>query len=238
MSSPHLAKFLSVEPENRWLMSPVERFVLLGLLELLRPARTLELGHRFGGCTEWLCRYSGEVHSVDLDIAVVESCKRWPNAHPVQADTQSALRDFASRNLRFDFALVDADHAFASARDDLLGAVRLADVVVLHDSFNPECRAGYLAALEQVDAYADLDLADGHIQSNGLWGGLGIVVPGLPRVTKRHLTPRQSNYDVLENEQQVLTGRRYRMRHALWLLGNLRQRELRMFATDGVVDPA
>ena len=235
MLSPHLVKFLSCEEENRWLMSPVERLVIVGLLELLRPARALELGHRFGGCTEWLCRYCGEVHSVDIDPAVVESCQQWSNAIPVHADTQTAIREFSRRGVRFDFALVDADHSFAAARDDLLGAAGLADVVVLHDSFNPECRAGYLAAAQQLDAFVDLDLADGHLQEDGLWGGLGIVVPGL-RGASRHMTPRVSNYEVLAHEKQVMSSRRFRARHSLRLLMALRQRQLDLFLPEGAGD--
>lgn len=232
MTRSHLATFLSLDPADRWLMSPVERMVMIGLLEVLRPARTLELGHRFGGCTEWLCRYSGEVHSVDIDAGVVESCKRWPNARPVHADTQGAMREFERAGMRFDLAVVDADHSFVAARDDLLGAVRLADVVVLHDSFNPECRSGYVAALAAIDAYADLDLADGHIQTDGLWGGLGIVVPGLPRSTKRCLTSRLSNYDMLAHEHLVLNSRRYRVRHGAQLLGALVPRQINLFPFD------
>jgi hypothetical protein len=230
---PHLAKFLSIEPDSKWLMSPVERLVIVGLLELLRPSRTLELGHRFGGCTEWLARYSGEVYSVDIDAAVIESSKRWPNVRPIHADTKAAMRELEGQGLRFGFALIDADHSFEAARDDLLVAARLTDVIVLHDSFNPVCRAGYVAALAQLDAYSDLDLADGHIQTDGLWGGLGIVVPGLPRSTPRQLTPRLLNQDILAHEQQVRTSRRYRARHIWNLLTNLRPRNLEMFRFDG-----
>lgn len=233
MPPSNLAKFLSIEPENNWLMSPVERLVIIGLLEIVRPARTLELGHRFGGCTEWMCRYSGEVHSVDVDPWVIESCKRWPNAHPVHADTQTAMRDFEQRGVHFDFALVDADHSYESARDDLMTAARIADIIVLHDSFNPVCRSGYVAALEQMNAYSDLDLADGHIQSDGIWGGLGIVVTSIPKGTQRQFTPRLHTHEILVHQQSVRTSRRYRAKHVLQLAINLKPRTLDLFQFDG-----
>jgi hypothetical protein len=221
-----LPRLLSLEANNQWLMTPVERLVIVGLLERLRPKRTLELGHRFGGCTEWLCKYSGDVYSVDLDAAVIDSCKRWPNAHAVHGDTQAALKEFRDRGMRFDFVVVDADHSRTSARDDLLGAAAIGDVLVLHDSFNPECRAGYLEALNQLNVYSDLDLADGHVQSDGLWGGLGIVVTSLPRSTKTYVTPRVPNFDILARAQSVLTSRRFRLRHAVSLLRQLFRRNI------------
>jgi len=232
-ASHELRKFLSLEPENRWMMSPVERLVIVGLLEILKPNRSLELGHRFGGCTEYIAKYSREVVSVDIDETVLESCKRWKNVEAMHADSSSALMDLSARGKRFDFALIDADHSFASARDDLLKTAALADTIVLHDSFNPECRSGYLAALEQLDVYSDLDLADGHIQSDGLWGGLGVVVTSLKRDTKRHLTPRILNADILAHQQKVLSSRRYRLSHAGILMRSLRRRPFDYFSYDG-----
>lgn len=183
-----LAGFLGLESSN-WMMSPSERIALVGLLELLRPKCSLEVGYAYGGSTELLSRYSREVHAVDVDERVLECPKRFNNVTPLHSTSAEAFKQFLENGRRFDFCLLDGDHSGQCARDDLRMAVKVADVIIVHDCANPECRAGYEEALAECDVYANLDWIDGRIQVDGPWGGFGIVVTSLPKNSRYGITP-------------------------------------------------
>jgi hypothetical protein len=171
------------------MMSPSERIALVGLLELLRPERSLEIGYAYGGSTEQLSNYSGEVWTVDVNERVLECSTRFKNVKACHATSQEAFAGFLNDGRRFDFCLLDGDHTKQGASGDLRMAVQVADVIIMHDSANPECRAGYEEALGECDVYANLDWIDGRIQVDGPWGGFGIAVPSLPRNAKYGITP-------------------------------------------------
>lgn len=161
-----------VEENHLWLMTPAERCALIGLLSRLKPERTLEIGHRFGGCTGYLAEYSGEVSTVDLDPQVIESSKRWDNVIGHNENSINFLSRAIEKGSHFNFAVVDGDHSRTGAATDLALALQCCDIIVLHDTMNPECRQGYLDALEGFDGFANLDF----VLNSGIWGGLGIVV--------------------------------------------------------------
>ncbi|MEI8138454.1 MAG: hypothetical protein WCI03_01150 [bacterium] len=184
-----IATFLGLTVESKnWMMSPVERLTIVGLLSILRPQTALELGYKAGGCTEYLAQYSEKVWTVDMDATVLESPGRFANTIPLHMKTSEALCKLRNEGRHFQFALVDADHSVEGACRDLQETILLADVIVLHDASNPECRRGYQRALMNCNAYSNLDLVDGHLQSDGLWGGLGIVVPKLSATSISFLT--------------------------------------------------
>jgi len=191
MATPDtLFTVLGFESRPTWKMCPAERLAIIGLIEVLRPLVTLELGHGHGTCTEWLAKYSHSVYSVDQSPWVIESCKRWGNVHPLHMTTSDALNSFISKGSRFDLAIVDAGHSYKAGRSDLEGTLKIADVILLHDTFNPQCRAGYTDALEGSGAFADLDFLSGGQQSDGGWGGLGVVLPKIPDHSIRSISPR------------------------------------------------
>ena len=183
-----LLEYLAVQ-ESDWMMSPAERLAIVGLLQILRPARTLEIGYGFGGSTKRLSAFSGAVVTVDIDAKVKEASARFPNVSPVHMSSGEALQKLSGERQRFDLCLVDGDHSEHGAYEDLKGAIPLADVLLIHDAANPDCRSGYCRALGETDAYADLDFVDGRLQVDGPWGGFGVVLPGLQRNQPRHHTP-------------------------------------------------
>jgi hypothetical protein len=196
-----LKAFLGLTQDSyRWEMTPSERLTIVGMLALLRPRTALELGHRYGGCTRWMSAYCGLVHSVDIDPFVIESCKRFPNVTPWHMPSSEALARLAAEKQKFDFALVDADHSCDAAYADLKATMTLARVIIMHDASNPTARAGYLKALEHADVYHDLDLVDGHLQVDGLWGGLGLVVTDLPKTAHSSVTARLTSNFELQRE--------------------------------------
>jgi hypothetical protein len=98
------------------------------------------------------------------------------------------LERFANEGRTVDFVLVDGDHSREGVRqdmEDLLASPAInRTVVVLHDTFNGEVRAG----ITDVDyasypavAFVELDMTGGYMARTGpfagqLWGGLGVMV--------------------------------------------------------------
>ncbi len=84
--------------------------------------------------------------------------------------------------------LVDGDHSRAGVRQDLLdllGSPAISrTVIVMHDTFNGEVRAGITDvdfASNPAVAFVELDLTGGYMARTGpfagqLWGGLGLAV--------------------------------------------------------------
>ena len=46
--------------------------------------------------------------------------------------------------LYFDLAIIDADHSKNAVFNDVTGILPHSEVILMHDSFNPECRKGML----------------------------------------------------------------------------------------------
>ncbi|HUS16142.1 MAG TPA: class I SAM-dependent methyltransferase [Chloroflexia bacterium] len=182
---------------SSWMMAPSEQVAILALLQVLKPQRSLEFGCAAGGLTRWLSHFSAQVVTVDVDPSVVTVTAALPNVTPLCMTTAAAVGRFRTETAHFDFAVIDADHSEAGVRRDLENLLPLADVIILHDSYYPPCRAGMLAALADRDVYADLDFVPGGLQPDGLWGGLGLVLPTMPRATPTVARPRVSVYPYL-----------------------------------------
>jgi hypothetical protein len=195
-----LLEYLAIR-ESDWMMSPSERLAVVGVLAILRPMRTLEIGYRFGGCTSRLSAYSGSVVTVDIDERVKEASSRFPNVVPMHMTSGEALRRLSGDREHFDLCVVDGDHSETGAHDDLKGVLSLADVILVHDTANPDCRKGYARVLSDSGVYGDLDLVDGRLQVDGPWGGIGLVLPGFGSGQARHHTPSVvSSFELLSAE--------------------------------------
>ena len=191
-----LKQFLCLVPVQ-WEMTPSERLAVVGLLQLLRPKNVLELGHRHGGCTQWLSHFSQEVISVDFDPHVLVDCQRLSRMCTLAYyHGGSTRRRLQGEGRHFDLGFIDADHSANGTRDDLIAMLPLADVILMHDTTNPECRSGYQEALKDAACYANLDLVEGHLQTDGLWGGLGIVLPSIQGKPLLRLSPWDSTIDM------------------------------------------
>jgi hypothetical protein len=189
--SQTLNAVLGLEPST-WMMSPAERLAVIGLIYLLRPKSVLELGSGDGGLTRWLAQLVPEVTTVDLNPRVRTACEGLGNVMAMCMTTTEALDQFAQEGRRFDVVMVDADHSAKGTRQDLEGALCISDIVLMHDTFHPSCRAGIEQALAGRDVYANLDLVEGGLQPDGLWGGLGLVMSALPKSSRIFVTPRYS----------------------------------------------
>jgi len=86
------------------------------------------------------------------------------------------------------FILIDGDHSREGVGSDIGAVLKYvpvsSTVVLMHDSFNPECRRGIAEAPWQQSLHVhavDLDLVPGvywnpPVHGSSLWGGLGIAI--------------------------------------------------------------
>lgn len=164
-----------------WLMNPSERVAVLGILEILKPKKTLEIGCRFAGCTSYLSKYSEQVTTIDMDPKAIEASKQFSNVFGINACSVDAMKTLIEKKESFDLIIIDGDHSEVGAQKDLDLAIKLGRYIILHDTFNPDCRLGYMKALKNKDIFCELDFILGGKQEDGYWGGLGIVIPNVKK---------------------------------------------------------
>jgi hypothetical protein len=202
MSSPRqdLHSLIGIS-QSSWMMHPSERLLLLGLISILKPRRVLEFGCAQGGLTVWLSRLVPEVVTVDRDVSVNAVCAGLPNVTPLCMATDEAAAQFIRANDEFDLTIIDADHSTEGVRKDVINALTFSEVILVHDTFHPPCRKGIEEALAGKQIYSDLELVSGGLQPDGLWGGIGII---LPKVAAQGslCTPRYSTYSELERQSR------------------------------------
>ncbi len=205
-----LETLLGLRP-SRWMMSQSERLAILGILLAFKPRSVLEFGCADAGLTAWLSRYSEQVVTVDMDPKVVEVTRGLTNVVPWCMSTEQAAALIAQERRHFEVAIVDADHSEQGVRRDLENALRFSDMILLHDTYYPPCRRGILSALSDKHVYFDLELVPGGLQSDGLWGGLGVVLAGRG-YQHTYGTARRSCYPVLkavwrlQQQRRLVTG--------------------------------
>lgn len=158
------------------LMSSREKLGLIGLLYCLKPEKIIEFGFHRGGTTHWLAQFANEIVTVDVNEFVANASEKYPNVEAWNCSTDQALKKIREKKLTFDLAIVDADHSREAVCKDISGLVKHADVILMHDSFNPQCRKGMQDALQNQKSHAFyLDFIPSVLKHDGLWGGLGIA---------------------------------------------------------------
>jgi len=169
-----------------WLMSTREKLGLIGLLHCLKPKKVLELGYHRGGATKWLSELSEQVISVDVNEFVSNAPNLFHNVEAWNCPTLEAASRIKKEKLFFDLAIIDADHSRKAVSADINGIIEHSDIILMHDSFNPDCRKGMVDALKKQDSHAYyLDFIPSVSKHDGLWGGLAIAwksqTPGLAK---------------------------------------------------------
>jgi len=179
-----------------WEMSAAERVVLIGLLSRLRPEVAMEVGTHFGGSLQALVAHCGAVHSIDIDPGVRDRlAARFPQVRfhigPSRELIPPVMQEIAARGLRLGFVLVDGDHSAAGVKSDIEALLRHRPAgplhLLLHDSFNPDCRKGMKQAAWADCPYVhavELDFvpgtfheaAEGGAFARSMWGGFALAV--------------------------------------------------------------
>jgi predicted O-methyltransferase YrrM len=168
-------------------MSPGEQATLTGVLAMVRPKVSLEIGTYQGGSLARIAAYSGHVHTFDL-VSHVDS--HLPNVDYHLGDSAATvprvLAELTGAGIAVDFVLVDGDHSRQGAYLDacnFFDSPAAADAVILfHDIANEGVRAAVQEALKGRDfSFVDLSFAVS-AQAPPLlgecWGGIGLVARG------------------------------------------------------------
>jgi hypothetical protein len=208
-----LPAFMREDYALPWMMMVQEQAALVQLLDFVRPPVALEIGTNRGGSLQVIAPRAGRVYAVDINPRVPEWLgKAFPNVTFRIGDSASVLpatvREIEARGDELGFVLIDGDHTGEGVRKDVNAVLsytpRRPVYVVLHDSFNPECRGGMLAAEWQACPhvhYLQLDFVRGKFGPCAgkfeMWGGFGLALL-LPEPRTGDLTIRQDGWEMVQ----------------------------------------
>ncbi|MEX0777518.1 MAG: CmcI family methyltransferase [Phycisphaeraceae bacterium] len=193
VAAPFLAQVIGGDAGDvrQWLMSPAEQMAMIYLLDHLRPKVAIEIGTRFGGSLQVLAKYARQVYSLDIDPEVpARLAGRFDNVEFIigsSRDTLPALlQRLEAQGVSPEFCLVDGDHSDDGVRADIDNLLRVVPrspmAIVMHDSFNPDCRRGLCQADWAGNPFVhmvELDFVSGVVNPapatrGQLWGGLAL----------------------------------------------------------------
>lgn len=179
-----------------WQMGRCERLVMERLLATIRPKLAIEIGTYLGGSLQVIARNSESVISLDMDDSIEgKLASRFPNVEFVSGRTQETLPKLVchlnAQGKSPDFVLVDGDHSLEGVRDDINSLLKIQPlrnmVIIMHDSFNPFCRAGMIVAdwarcpyvhSVEIDFVPGVFFAQGYdtAEAGSMWAGLGCAL--------------------------------------------------------------
>lgn len=228
------------EYTNGWYMTEAERCTFIMLLEKIRPECAVEVGTYEGGSLSVLSRYSKKVYTLDFDETCSERLgQNLTNVEFVTGRSQDTLPPLLQRlqenGDNLGFVLIDAEHTRDGVKRDIENLIKFVPTqplyVVMHDSFNPNCRQGIRDANWASSPYVhfvELDFVGGQFPTDPnyyrqMWCGFAIALM-LP-------TKRKGDLDIHANEellfQTILKNSvypRYSKFHPMNLIDALRRR--------------
>ena len=177
---------------EHWQMNDSERLALTALLSRHLPHCSIEIGSYKGGSLSLISQFSKMVFSIDIDPTVSENFGHFKNVTFLTGFSKKSLplllKSLDLEQVPVDFILIDGDHSAEGVRNDLnlvLSYIPKKPLfIMMHDSFNPECRKGMLEANWNKCPYVqwvDLDFVPGRLIENGgaadgeMWGGLALA---------------------------------------------------------------
>lgn len=184
--------FPSVAREN-WQMMQWERIAITGVLSRIRPSVALEIGVYYGGSLSLTSQFANKIIAIDIDPAVPSRFDTPPNAEIRIGDSNvlipQVLDELRASGESLHFVLIDADHSSQGIKRDIESVLKYQPtepmIILMHDSGNPECRKGILAADWQANEFVhmvDCDFIPGQIIEHAVvdgrgevWGGFAIA---------------------------------------------------------------
>lgn len=174
-----------------WSMSKAEQSVLIQLLQHIKPKVSIEIGTYNGGSLQALSAYSEKVYAVDLMPEYRdERCTAFNNVEYLIGDSKTIVPELVDKlNNSYDiveFVLIDGDHSAQGVLDDITNILKLVPsqqiLIILHDSFNPNCRTGIKSFDYNSNQFVhavELDYVTGLYNHDGLdremWGGFAAI---------------------------------------------------------------
>ncbi len=167
--------------------------VFQALLSTLKPRLSVEIGTETGTTLAMIARHSARAVSIDIDPGVKTRLEsQFPNVEFVtgssHAELPVVLKGTVEAGQTPEFIFVDGDHTAAGVNMDLEFILNVRPVsqmvVLMHDTFNPGCRHGILAAKWDRNPYChyvDVDFCPGVLHPDDhclrqMWGGLGFAL--------------------------------------------------------------
>lgn len=183
--------FFKINDSLQWQMSRAEKYALIHVLETLQPEVSIEIGSFQGGSLQVISHFSKEVYSLDISKAPSKLLSPlFSNVHFKIGNSSAILAELFAEiehaGKKLEFVLVDGDHSKKGVQKDLEAILKYPHknkiTILLHDSFNPQCRAGMKAvdfkAYPSVE-YVELDYITGSHSPNAnfleMWGGFSMV---------------------------------------------------------------
>jgi cephalosporin hydroxylase len=180
---------------DQWLMTDAERSALYALLSELRPACAIEIGTYKAGSLTTISKFCKHVYTLDIDPSFRDTYEdRFPDVQFIVGDSAETLPPLLKEIQRLDeplgFILIDADHTENGMRRDIENILRYIPTrplyIIMHDSFNPDCRRGMLKANWSSNPHThlvELDYIAGRFISNEkgdrhrqMWCGFALAI--------------------------------------------------------------
>jgi hypothetical protein len=196
-STPEQTRQCLTGDHDDWQMLDSERSTLLAVLSSLKPACAIEVGVYRAGSLGVLAAHCAKVYALDIDPqCAVRYASRFPNVEFVTGPSAQTLPALIERlqasDQPIDFVLIDADHSALGVRGDIESVLRYRPTkrplyVIMHDSFNPECRRGMKEAAWEANPHVhavELDFVVGllvgddeaPVHVRGMWCGLALAI--------------------------------------------------------------
>lgn len=204
---PFFSDFIT-DPMLDWQMSRSEKYCLINLLATLSPEISIEIGTYKGGSLQVISKYSQKVYSIDISPAPKNFLEnKFKNVAFLIGDSSVLLTDIFKEidkeDKKLGFVLIDGDHTKKGVSKDLNTILSYPHkhpfTIIMHDSFNPQCRKG----IRSIDysrypgvEYVELDYIAGSFWHNDtyreMWGGFAMI----------RVDPSKTNSGVSINESQ------------------------------------
>ena len=193
ISIPFISDF-KVNESLDWEMSRAEKYCLINILQTIKPDYSMEVGTYQGGSLQVISKFSKNVCSIDISSEPRRTLSStYKNVDFVVGNSTEVMPEqfekIEKEGRQLNFLLVDADHSRKGVYRDLKCVLdydhKYDLIIILHDSFNPQCRKG----IKDIDfdkyhniEFIDLDYIPGNFWHNEtyreMWGGFGLIKIG------------------------------------------------------------
>jgi methyltransferase family protein len=214
-----------LEGHDEWQMTDAERAVLADVMLKLKPQCAIEIGVYRAGSLAVVAAHSDKVYAVDIDPACEASYSSlFSNVQFITGRSTEIVPELIDRvqasGEAVQLILIDADHTEQGVRGDIESILAYQPpqplYILMHDSFNPDCRRGIKnanwAANEHVHL-VELDFVAGRLEKTNakgygeMWCGLGLAIL-LPETRKGALT-------IHENERLLFEASLRKSAHSI-----------------------
>jgi hypothetical protein len=179
-----------------WQMTQCERIALSSLVHRSKASVAIEVGTYKGGSLQVIAPKVDKVYSLDIDPQVQQSLRPiFSNVEFLVGNSAEILPNLVNainqRREDLGFVLIDGDHTAEGVKRDINSVLQIKPLrsifILMHDSFNPDCRQGILQANWQQCPWVhsvELDFVPGvfhavaHDQASArsMWGGLAVAL--------------------------------------------------------------